>query len=312
MFHEMKLVHLAVLTAVLHVVVAHEHEHCLDNDEDESSLLQTASTFQKKMHANDIVTAAFIDSNCTPNVVQDTLMLLDHITHDRNQSLIDRYLHDGKITTSGFPILNFVHIPKTAGDSFTLASAPLGEYGMGTAQMNAVDDEAKSYKNCVFQQMPPMDLEPGLAKSVYGESEIFCSVRNPYDRAWSAACHMKQYDPGYSSLSVDEIIRVSLEKYVDDRHFYVCFWVPQVDYLSGPQGCKHIIDFDHLESEYDQLMKQYGFDDLTLPPASATHACHVSCGKQNMSADTRVLFDQTYAKDIEFWNEFRHKRDAAA
>jgi len=251
--------------------------------------------------------------DCIPSGPLDVLQMDWVAVRVHNESLIRRYKNEGKITNAGFPTLNFVHITKVAGDAFQMASLPIHPYSMGymnEALKSKVDVNAL---NCFFTQQPAIDLEHDIAEFVYGGSDIFCAMRNPYDKVASSGCHMLQYDllhsQNVSKENVDRRIREGLERYVaGNRHTDTCFWVPQTDYLQGQFGCKHILDFDNIESEYSNLVHEFGFDDLSLPPANETHQCHQVCdfSKDDMSPETLRLVESLYAKDIAFWSDFKN------
>lgn len=311
-----QLVALAISVAIVSShAECEEHHECNSSPTDELDLLQTSVKFTQHRHTSGTLQKK---DGCDPNGLDDMLQSAQASITERNQSLIDRYRSEGKITESGFPILDYAHIPKTGGEAFQVAAAPLGPYGMALgnrALKKALPPDAFSPENCFFTQSPAIYQDYKLAKAVYGDSEIFCAVRDPYAKAWSGACHMQQYNKTLKHLtplpSVDEIMRMYLKLYLaGDRKVGTCFWAPQVDFLKGPFGCKHILDFDDLENEYNRIVKQFGFDDLKLPPPSATHSCSTHCGEPDISAETLELLEQVYAEDIAFWKEFKRNRSS--
>jgi len=242
-------------------------------------------------------------------VLQDGANELAHDS-DYNATLAERYRSEGKIKPDGVPSLNYVHIPKTGGDSFLLASKILGPYGMSysnkVVSAKIVPAGLKTPSNCFFAQLPAVEvdrLSPGMAETVYGGSEIFCAVRDPYARAISGACHMSTYiDFPLFEHGLDSALRFWLEQYLHggNQRVGTCFWIPQVDYMKGPNGCKHVLDFDHLEEDYDNLMAKYGFDELKMFPPNATHGCKTGCNetKTDLSPETIKLMETIYAEDI--------------
>jgi hypothetical protein len=242
----------------------------------------------------------------------------------KNESIIQRYKVEGKISASGFPKLNFVHIPKTGGASFKLASATLGEFQMAgrnpryKTRLQDFGPDLQTAENCFFTQMPALDLGYEIAKAIYGESEIFCSIRDPIEKLISGACHLSNSPefnrfkeavklPHYTNAG---FLRWMLDTYAGgSRHEYTCFMIPQVDYLKGEFGCKHVIDFDHITSDHAKLMHEFGMDEIKLPLANQTHRCKQKCdlSREDIPADTIELIEKMYAEDIAFHKEFKKK-----
>jgi len=258
------------------------------------------------------------DDDCVPSFSRDVANRNLANATLYNASLVQRYREEGKILESGLPIINYVHIAKTGGDSFGLSASSLGQYGFGSFnaqyQVPAVQSLSAMQQGCLIEQSPSIDLDYDFAKHLYGESEVFCGIRDPFERAISGACHLGQYVPGFKDKPVEYVMRSFLESYTSgDRHIGACFWIPQVDYLKGEFGCTRFIDFDNIEAEFNELMEEKGFSEIKLMGLDdpfAAHQCSKSCHitKDDLSAEMRNLLETVYAEDIEFHKEFKHNR----
>lgn len=240
-------------------------------------------------------------TRCQPSIAQDISENVMKNSLGSNQTLISQLTSQGRIH-DGFPDWNFVHIPKTGGDTFSASSAPLFPVGMGTANINA---PREGPERCFFSQLPPKLISP-TQQRIYRDTTVFCSVRNPYERAISGACHLLQYTTGAQSINasmVDSFIKSELELYKSDKLRGTCFWIPQVEYTEGPLGCSRVINFAHLEEEFINLMEEAGYY-LKLS-SDTSHRCAVKCDltKDDLEPSTVKLLSDLYAADFERWGQ---------
>jgi len=266
-----------------------EHEHLLDSG---THLLQIHSESQQR-RTNKV--------SCLPSGLQDGIDNRIKKVLASNQTLISQLTTQGRIR-NGFPDWTFVHIPKTGGDTFGLSSGPLYPVGMGDA--NTKSPKADN-DHCYFIQLPPNMILP-TQEHVYRDKTVFCAVRNPYERAISGACHMLQYEQQTQSINasmIDSYIKMALEQYKSNKLTGCCFWIPQVEYTEGPLGCTRVINFAHLEQEYNDLMEEAGYN-LKLAP-DTTHRCAIKCDltKDDLDPSTVRLLSDFYAADFERWGQ---------
>merc|ERR1712039_245567 len=164
--------------------------------------------------------------------------------------------------------LAFTHIPKNAGDAVANAFSTIG------VDINGFVDGQR--KQCHFSQLPPQKLaiaNPDLARRRFGGKEVFCVVRDPYGKAISAACMIIHYrhliQPTAALVNMN--LKDSLARFRSGHYtFETCFFAPQVDYMKGPYGCKHALDFRHLERDFNNFTKTHGYN-LPLPHPNETH-----------------------------------------
>lgn len=152
------------------------------------------------------------------------------------------------------PLL-FIHIPKNAGTTI---------YEIGL--YHKIDwrylNTTHICGNCSSWHKPPNEKL---------NRPSFCVVRNPYTRVIS------EYKYRNSEISVDGLNRFISAKldqtknnpYVDD-----CHWLPQYNYV---KYCDHVLHFENLQEEFDNLMKQYNLN-ISLDR-------HENKGKETLSVD---------------------------
>jgi hypothetical protein len=192
----------------------------------------------------------------------------------------------------------FAHIPKNGGDAITNAFETLGIIMAGFWPSEGSE--------CFYSQLPPQRLaivNPAAAQQRFGGKDVFCVARDPYEKAISSSCHNLQFqfhvEPTLSLVNAN--IRRSLTAFRNGSYTESsCFWVPQVDYMKGQYGCKHVLDFRHLERDFNNFTKAHGYK-LNLPDPSETHSCNIKCdwSKDDLQPDVQWLIKDTYREDFE-------------
>mmetsp|Transcript_1068 Transcript_1068/g.2567 ORF Transcript_1068/g.2567 Transcript_1068/m.2567 type:complete len:316 (+) Transcript_1068:135-1082(+) len=200
----------------------------------------------------------------------------DELVRLHNGTLVASLQASGRISAEGVPDLVFVHIPKTGGTAIKWTFAPLYPFGMSMTTNSALQStlgaEGASFEKCWFEQAPPASVAGLFGKrfeQFYRQRHVFCAVRNPYDRIVSEYCyivrhlglHHEETPAGLSSFVETELSQFHLGDYFRIS----CFFIPQSDFLRGPGGCTHLLDFDHLERDFGRLMSTQGYN-LTLRP----------------------------------------------
>lgn len=230
--------------------------------------------------------------------------------HDKAQ--IAKLKQKGKIS-EGFPDLAFVHIPKTGGDAVSMASTPIFPYGFGlraNLAMNLMVDKTKQGSNfCYFEQLPPKEITKLYSKKVFEESyakrTVFCAVRNPYDRILSEWHNCLEFKNGKclscDAQSMNNFVQTELAAFTKGDYLRnECQYIPQTDFLQGEGGCSKLLDFDHLERDFNELMHAHGYN-LTLPEKKKEKVltpCQRSVSTANLTATSRKLIEKVYAQDF--------------
>lgn len=153
-------------------------------------------------------------------------------------------------------ILQFIHIPKNAGTSISIAGQTLG-WGI----YFPIPREIKIPKIGAFCHVPIRYWD----QNPYQNFKLFAVVRNPYDRILSEFKHqltitniIKKYEISTTFFNLwlnDKFRLLETYKHLDDNHF-----LPQSEYIFdeyGNQIVEHVLYFENLATEFDQLMDQY-------------------------------------------------------
>merc|ERR1719316_256686 len=72
--------------------------------------------------------------------------------------------------------------------------------------------------------------------------------------------------------------------------------------MEGPGGCSHVLDFNHLERDFNSLMQEFGYN-LKLPTSEETHRtyskkCAGKVTSADLDAQSKALLDKVYARDF--------------
>jgi len=250
--------------------------------------------------------------DCVPSMQRDVFNMDAWARQHHDPDQIAVLKSQGKIAEDGktFTDLAFVHIPKTAGDAITLAFKSLGTPHIHHSHVREPHISAwgRGGDQCWGEQAPPKEFakgNPALAQRVYGGKPVFCVARDPYDRAIAGACHMVAYQgighPAPTLSEVNWFLRGALSEFrFGNYRLGTCFWIPQVDFMEGPYGCKHVLDFRNLERDFNDFVRTHGYN-ITLPPQDATHKCAPKCPftKDDLDPDVLWLIKDTYREDFE-------------
>jgi hypothetical protein len=251
-----------------------------------------------------------IDGKSTgSNVVNPVSSIVKN--HDKAQ--IARLKQQGKIT-EGFPDLAFVHIPKTGGDAISMASTPIFPYGFGlraNLALNLMVDKKKQGNNfCYFEQLPPKEIAKLYSKKVheeaYGKRTVFCAVRDPYDRIvseWHSCLDLDQKSGKCATCDVEDLnkfIQTELTAFTKGDYLRDdCNLIPQTDYMTGEGACTKLLDYSHLERDFNDLMSSHGYN-LSLPmkKEKTLSTCQQSITSANLTATSRKLIQKVYKSDF--------------
>ena len=170
-------------------------------------------------------------------------------------------------------ILQFVHIPKTAGSAISFAGKELGWGENFPILENMEIPNIGSYWHIPIRYW---------TKNPYSKFELFAIVRNPYGRILSEfkfQLNITDITERYQITStffnewlVDKFDMLNTYPHLDNNHF-----LPQSEYIfnkSGNQIVRHILRFENLEDDFSKLMKQYNLD-ITLDHRNASYDCDI-------------------------------------
>lgn len=237
------------------------------------------------------------------------------------------------------PPLVFIHIPKNAGGSiedacscdraedeakcehlprFHLISRTVRTEGLelpGNWPMEVASDDrlCKSYGH-MFPQYDALQLE------VSRLHPSFCVVRHPLTRAVSEYEFKHRHDPGGAN-NVEEMnlhLRNAARYRIEHGECSPenksscnadCHWASQYLYLwdlrSGEPTCDHVLFYENLDEEFEELMKFYGVSGrCSLQPkgegdSKGTHTfAGTHLGAEDLEDETYLLLLEAYADDM--------------
>jgi len=222
-------------------------------------------------------------------------------SHDKAQ--IAKLKETGHIS-EGFPSLAFVNIPLNGGARITKASTPIFPYGWGLetnlALNTMIPKDKKGPNHCFLEGLPPKEIAPiygsKISQEMYEKRQVFCAVRNPYDRVVAQYLSLSQPcdAEGLNKWAQTELTAFQKGDYLRNQ----CSHIPQVDYMEGPGACTHPIDYSKLEKDFDALMQENGYN-LKLHNEEETDACQGTLTAANLTDHTQRLVQVVYERDFE-------------
>ena len=200
--------------------------------------------------------------------------------------------------------LKFIHITKNAGTSIeNIANKKNYKWGRF--------DQSLSFLGRVFWHQPfQFCHKEAHKKMIINKFDLFAVVRHPYDRCvseyfcrWGGprgnVTRTKEHMNNYIQ---DKVRKVKNKKEILGRNIWrdLCYghFIPQFYYIYDGKGCKmvkHILKFEELQTQFNQLMKRYKIP-LELDR-------HDNVNKRNLSVDdltqeTKDLIYTVYERDF--------------
>jgi len=215
--------------------------------------------------------------------------------------------------------LMFLHIPKTGGSSIESSGRKRGHsWGYFLFQQANAGRHRGNYPWWHY----PVQYLPVDAQRLYDNATLFAVIRNPYSRALSEyyyACSFHRHicgdsidNPAYMNTKIASKLQKFMKcptgknsscPLLDGGHF-----IPQYDYLfdddSNSNGrkqiVKHVLHFENLQHEFEELMKAYELDvNLNSDRVRQHKKSNISLGVDDLTANTIDLINKVYAKDFE-------------
>jgi hypothetical protein len=228
------------------------------------------------------------------NIWYKNYSLNDLLSSDYNE-IIDDTLKIKSIKQQ----IKFIHITKTGGTS-------IEEVGKKNGMLWGMYDEKLQYKKLKIGKMsgaiwhiPPRNF----IKNPYSKHITFAVVRNPYNRILSE-CFCK-WGGKYKTRefqNVDEFndyITERIKKCMEPQFFH---FMPQYIYThdeNNNQIINHIIRFENLKEEFDNLMTNFG---LSIVLDIDTNKSIKKYGISDISPENIKLINKVYDNDFKFFN----------
>jgi hypothetical protein len=195
--------------------------------------------------------------------------------------------------------LRFIHIARTGGQSISIVANIQANQYWG---MLDLDYGRQQLQHRLLSYVVSPSLQNDEMKNQY---DWFMVVRNPYDRAVSIYNYMEP------NVNINLFLRKMLsrlergEKHVvNDRQYNLPYITPQHQYVEK-QYTIHVLRFENLESEFNALMKEYGYPIILNNKANVSKKV---AKLSDLSIETIEYINRLYIKDFEmFGYEMRHE-----
>lgn len=179
--------------------------------------------------------------------------------------------------------LKFIHITKTAGTSIELIGK---KHGLTWGQFDKEYRPADPLSRCISQHVYPQWCSQEYLKS----HDFFTIVRNPYTRILSECL--------YNNCSTPEELNIHLKKYLQYTTMEGGHFSEQYKYVVDKNT--HILRFENLKEDFDNLMKMYGYAITLDIHANKSHNRN-NLSVRDFDADSIQFIKTMYKKDFELF-----------
>jgi hypothetical protein len=236
----------------------------------------------------------------------------------RNLALFDpRTLQDKTpVSSNNGESLEFVHIPRTGGTAIEVAAWSAKQILWGACHTSegahigcgkpdwprAFDWMGPSKRDRKYVGEPWLAPPTWLNPSPYANKDTFCVIRDPYDRMVSEY-HANSYSTFHSSKDPRELnswIQMKLREVMKISN-YPGHFLPQHFYVYDHhrrQVVTHVLRYENLHMDFDNLMKRYNLDEIKLPPKPAHATDGAFFTKESLSPDTIAMINDIYRADF--------------
>ena len=154
--------------------------------------------------------------------------------------------------------LEFIHIPKNAG---TTIENVANDKNIKWGRFKPEHRNKVGTKKCTYWHVPPKHF---YLNNYYDSDDTFCVIRDPRDRMVSEYSYRHK---GQTDKNNKNDMNKWLRENMNEENVYNgglnCHFVPQHEYIyndDNERTCNHILKFDNLTSEFNDLMKKKNVD----------------------------------------------------
>lgn len=154
--------------------------------------------------------------------------------------------------------LEFIHIPKNAG---TTIENIANDKNIKWGRFKPEHKKKVGTKKCAYWHLPPKHF---YLNNYYDSDETFCVFRDPRDKMVSEYSYRNK---GKANMNNKDDMNKWLKENMNDENVYNgglnCHFIPQHEYIynnDNERTCNHILKFDNLTSEFNNLMKKKNID----------------------------------------------------
>jgi Sulfotransferase family len=190
-------------------------------------------------------------------------------------------------------VLEFVHIPKTGGDAITRTYTKF-RWGRFCDPVK-LKQRIPHYPHGAGRRPCSFWHNHELISALYGDAITFCVFRDPVDRIVSEYRWQKKPDniDVFNKTLAEWKTLVLSNPFFADNHLR-----PQ--HLFAEQ-CDHVLLFDRLEKDVEDLLRYYGYTPCPLMKRNQTLSNYKFVSRDKISPENMEWIMSYYAEDVEFY-----------
>lgn len=195
--------------------------------------------------------------------------------------------------------LEFIHIPKNAG---TTIENVANDKNIKWGRFKPDHRNKVGTKKCTYWHVPPKHF---YLNNYYDSDDTFCVIRDPRDRMVSEYSYRHK---GQADKNNKDDMNKWLKENMNDENVYNgglnCHFVPQHEYIyndNNERTCNHILKFDNLTSEFNDLMEKKNVD-VRLSDNKKDNKSNFNLTIDDIDDENMQKIFKLYKKDFEIHN----------